>query len=198
MRPLLRRAATSIVVAAVAALAGCSDDDSVGRGLDEDGTGGTFAAAGAGGSDDGGDGPAAGSGGDGGSGNSAGVGGGCPGGATCVDALPFHDQRDTGAEGSKLIDVYACKPEADESGPEIAYLVQVPSAGTLTVAVTDGDGVDIDVHILEGLDGASCLARDDVTASTAVPAGAVWVIADTYVAGGVPQFGSFELDITLE
>lgn len=183
-----------MVVAAVAALAGCSDDDSVGRGLEEDGTGGTFAGAGAGGSDHGGDGPAAGSGGAGGSS----AGGGCPGGATCVDALPFHDQRDTGAEGSMLIDSYACKPEADESGPEIAYLVEVPSAGTLTVAVTDGDGVDIDVHILEDLDGASCLARDDVTASTAVPAGAVWVVADTYVAGGVPQFGGFELDITLE
>ena len=96
-----------------------------------------------------------------------------------------------------LLDVYACKPTADESGPEIVYLVQVPEDGTLTVSVTDDDGVDIDVHVLGELDGEACIARDDVTATAPVSAGPVWVVADTYVSGGVPQTGSFQLTIGL-
>ena len=110
--------------------------------------------------------------------------------------LPFADERDTSQEGSKLLDFYACKPTADESGAEIIYRLDVPSAGSLTVTVSDGEAVDIDVHVLTEIDGAACVARDDVSTTAPVEAGTVYVIADTYVSGGVPQAGSYQLEIT--
>jgi hypothetical protein len=129
----------------------------------------------------------------------AGTGGGgsspCPAGVTCVTTFPFHDDRDTSVEGMHMIDTYACKPGADESGPEIVYRVTVPEPGFLSVAVYSDPGVDIDVHILSSLDGNACLDRGDVHARADVPAGDVWIVADTYVSGGIPQSGAFGLDI---
>lgn len=135
----------------------------------------------------------------GGSPGTGGMGGGgsspCPAGVTCVTAFPFHDERDTTVEGSQSIDAYSCKPTADESGPEIVYRVTVPEAGFLSVAVHTDPNVDIDVHILSSLDGNACLDRGDRHARADVPAGDVWIVADTYVSGGTPLSGGFELDI---
>ena len=184
---LRRRRRRSLVAGAALALAaaGCGSGDSVGLDAAEEASTGATTGAGDGGTADTGGGGES----DGGRDPELGV--------TCVDTLPFHDDRDTTKEGSKLYDVYECKPTADESGPEIIYRVEIAEPGTLTATVTDGDGVDIDVHILTGLEGGQCLARDDVKATTAVKPPAVYVIADTYVSGGVPQTGAYSLDIEL-
>jgi hypothetical protein len=121
----------------------------------------------------------------------------CPAAMTCVEALPFHDERDTSAEGQSLIDAYGCQPATDESGPEIYYRVLVPSAGKLTATITDGDGVDIDVHILTSIKNGQCLVRDDVTAVADVEPPYVYIAADTYVSDGVPQAGAFSIDVEL-
>ena len=127
------------------ALGACGGDDAV---TDDDG------ATGSGGAGTGGDGSgasggsgsgASGSGGDGagasGNTSSSSAGGGgpgpCPASMTCIEALPFHDERDTSTDGQSLIDAYGCQPTADESGPEIYYRVLVPSAGKLTATITD-------------------------------------------------------------
>lgn len=119
----------------------------------------------------------------------------CPQGMTCVTTFPFHDDRDTSKEGVSNIDTYACKPTANESGNEIIYRVTVPEAGFLSAAVYSSSGVDIDVHILSALDGTKCLDRGDLHTRTDVPAGDVYIIADTYVSGGGPKAGAFGIDI---
>jgi len=133
--------------------------------------------------------------------SSTGGGGPCPDGVTCVDTFPFTDNRDTSTEGTTAIDAYPCSPNTNESGPEIAYRVTVPSDGFLSAAVYDGDGVDLDVHILTDFDPAqpspaACVARGDLQASADVAQGDVWIIADTWasVADG-PQPGAFRIDI---
>ncbi len=119
----------------------------------------------------------------------------CPPGMTCVTTFPFHDDRDTSKEGVSNIDTYSCKPTANESGQEIIYRVTVPEAGFLSAAVYSASGVDIDVHIVSALDGNSCLDRGDLHTRADVPAGDVYIIADTYVSGGVPKAGAFGIDI---
>jgi hypothetical protein len=119
----------------------------------------------------------------------------CPVGVTCVTAFPFHDERDTSQEGPSSLDHYSCAAATDESGPEIVYRVALPAAGFLSAAVYDGAGVDIDVHILSELDATKCLDRNDVHVRADVPAGYAWVIADTYAKSGVPQSGSYSIDI---
>ncbi len=132
---------------------------------------------------------------------SAGGGGPCPDGVTCVDTFPFGDDRDTTAEGTTAIPSYACSPDTDEGGPEIVYRVSVPTEGFLSAAVHVADGVDIDVQILTDFDpaapsGASCIARGDKHAFADVPAGEVWVVADTWVSGASgPLPGAFHIDI---
>jgi hypothetical protein len=71
----------------------------------------------------------------------------------------------------------------------------VPEAGFLSTAVYSGNGADIDVHILGTLDGNDCLDRGDLHARSDVNAGYTYIIADTYVSGGVPQAGAFGIDI---
>ncbi len=193
-----------VLASLLACTAACSGDDTLtddGDGAGGSGSGAAGGATNGSGSGAGASGGASGSSGGsaaGGTGGSGGAGPGpCPAAMTCVEALPFHDERDTSAEGESLIDVYACQPTADESGPEIYYRVLVPSSGKLTATITDGDGVDIDVHILSSIKNGQCLARDDVSAVADVTPPYVYVSADTYVSDGVPQVGPFSIDIAL-
>lgn len=177
------------LLALVSIVAACGDsDNSSGSGAGGAGVGGT----GVGGALTGG-------GGTGGVGGGGDVGGGgaspCPDGVTCVTTFPFSDQRDTSLEGETVLDAYGCSPATDESGPEIVYRVTVPDDGFLSVAVYDGSGVDIDVHLLSALDAATCVDRGDLQAAADVTAGDWWVVADTFVSGGVPQPGAFQIDI---
>lgn len=127
-------------------------------------------------------------------------GGPCPSGVTCVATFPFTDQRDTAAEGVSNIDAYDCAPGTNESGKEIYYRVDVPHDGFLSVAVYDGAGVDVDVHILSELDpaapkGETCLDRGDLDAKADVKAGSVWVVVDSWSNGTNAFPGAYKLDI---
>jgi hypothetical protein len=120
----------------------------------------------------------------------------CPDGVTCADTFPFADAGNTAADGSSSLSSYNCAPGTNEGGPEIVYRVAVPSDGLLTAVVYDASGVDIDVHILSDLDASSCLSRGDREASAEVSGPALyWVVADSYVSGGVAKAGAYQLDI---
>ena len=119
----------------------------------------------------------------------------CPPEVICVDSFPFTHTDNTALSGHDGFDSYSCKPETDESGPEVLYQVTVPTDGFLSAAVYDESGVDIDVHILSVLDPDACLARGHHHASVDVSVGTYYVVADTFVSDGTDLSGSYEIDI---
>jgi hypothetical protein len=122
---------------------------------------------------------------------------GCPPGQFCVGSLPYSNSSNT-AWGSDDFDAYSCAPSIDESGPERIYAIDVSTPGLLTATVTDGAGVDVDVHILGSLDPSDCLARGHQTASTNVGVGTTWVVVDSWVsASGNVLEGAYSLSLQL-
>ncbi len=113
-----------------------------------------------------------------------------------VGTLPFSGSGNTSLSPASVLNGYSCAPGTNEGGPELVYVVQVPEAGVLTATVSDGTGVDVDVHILAGADAASCLARGNTQASAQVAAGTVQVVVDSWVAGsGNALSGPFSISI---
>lgn len=98
-----------------------------------------------------------------------------------ISSFPYTDYWFTPGSTSDAVDSYSCKPEADESGPEVWYRFDTSVPGTVTAVVSDSDSVDIDVHVLTSPDGDACLDRDDTEVDTHVDAGTVWLSLDSYV-----------------
>ncbi|MCA9646789.1 MAG: hypothetical protein H6718_26910 [Polyangiaceae bacterium] len=134
-------------------------------------------------------------------GGTGGSGGNCPVGTFCnpiqIQSFPYSDQRDTTNAPSDEVDTYSCAPSTTESGPEVVYLVDVPEAGRLSVGVTDGDGVDVDVHLLDSASGSGCLERDDASFNYDIGAGSYYVVVDTWADSSGTEFpGGYTLDVT--
>ncbi len=120
----------------------------------------------------------------------------CPPGVICVDALPFQADFDTSESALSAMDVYACAPETDESGPELVFQVTLLERSFLGVAIDDDTvGVDVDAHLLTDLDPETCIDRGNADAGAALDPGVYFVVADTYVSGGEPQVGPASITI---
>lgn len=112
-----------------------------------------------------------------------------------IDSLPFADHRDTRNATQQLWDAYDCD-DADESGPEFVYRLEVKEDTPLRLMVMDRDDVDIDIHLLDSE--ARCLERGHRQIDTRVTAGSYYVVLDTWVGGdGVARSGPYQL-IALE
>lgn len=124
----------------------------------------------------------------------------CPNGVQCFEVYPASVEGNTSTEGASNIATYPCATMTDEGGNELAFRLRTPHPGFVTARITDGDGVDIDAHLLETYDSAApsgdaCLARGDFLVSGNVEAGHAWILADTWVsASNGPQAGAFKLD----
>lgn len=124
----------------------------------------------------------------------------CPAGVSCFEGFPYFDSGDT-ALGASNLDRYACAPDKNEGGPERVYRVILPEPG-LIVARLDGlpSGVDVDVHVLAGGDSpaaASCLDRGHWDSAAMAPAGAVWIVVDSWVnANGKALSGAYTLGVS--
>jgi MYXO-CTERM domain-containing protein len=115
-----------------------------------------------------------------------------------VTSFPFHDERDTrdpAQAPSNYFNFYGCSAATPEYGREVVYRVDLCQPGTLTATVADGTDVDVDIHLLRGLEEADCLARDDAEVTQALQPGAYYLVADTYVANQIEQAGPFTLDV---
>lgn len=123
----------------------------------------------------------------------------CPVGVTCIGVLPFVAEGTT-VGGTDRFDSYACAPTTSEAGPERIYRVMLPTAGRLTVRLDDAfetGGVDVDVHILTAVDANACAARDNVSASAVLPAGAAFIVFDSYTRrDGTTGAGAFAAEIS--
>jgi len=111
-----------------------------------------------------------------------------------IDALPFVDDGDTTASKSSAANVYACGAQ-DESGPEIVYQVVLGAPTNLRARVFADEGADIDVHWLDAPDPTRCTARADKTFDVSAGPGTFYLVADTFVSGGVPQAGGYRLSL---
>ncbi len=113
-----------------------------------------------------------------------------------MGSLPFHDEHSTVGAPGHWFNYYSCAPTTPEYGREWVYKVDLCQPGRLEATITDDATTDVDVHLLDGLDEASCLARGDTTASTEVAAGTYYVVVDTYVRDLVTTEGPFKLDVS--
>jgi len=113
-----------------------------------------------------------------------------------IDDLPFTHDFDTADWAISDFDLYNCS-DADESGPEVVYLLTLDRSGTLSVAVDCVEPVDIDVHLLGGDDPDACIARDHVSFDYDVTPGRYLIVADTWADGSGPLVGPYTLTVDL-
>ncbi len=123
-----------------------------------------------------------------------------------VDRFPFvHAATTAGRRG--VVDCYAARPQALEGGPEVVYRVRVERPSRLTAWVEGDDGrVDVDVHLLSGLDldadglAPRAVARDDRALARDVAPGTWFVVVDTFTGGAAApaaRAGAYRLRLDL-
>ncbi len=109
-----------------------------------------------------------------------------------VDAFPFAHSADTARARASEIDAYPPCDDADESGPEVRYRLELDEPTPLRILVLDGPETDVDIHLIEaGGDGDTCLARGDRRIEGDVPAGSWDIVVDTWVSGGDTFVGEY-------
>ncbi len=111
-----------------------------------------------------------------------------------VNRFPFSKDSTTINKESKF-NGYNCSASI-QTGPEEVYQINIIEKGKLTVNVTDGSGVDIDIHLLSALDNNSCLTRHDTHFEYDVDAGTYYIIADTW--NGDNYAGDYKINISFE
>ena len=113
-----------------------------------------------------------------------------------VTRFPYQHQSETRTSDERWHDVYSCD-DADESGAERVYVLNLPSSGRLRVSITEeGEGVDPDLHLLEGDDSRACRARGHREIQSWTPAGRYLIVVDTWVnASGVELAGGYTLNV---
>ncbi len=123
------------------------------------------------------------------------VGDGTTGDPFTIDGLPFTHSSDTAAAGQRDFDVYdGCASDADESGPELIYRLDLETATALHLVVVDSGDVDVDLHLLRGEPNtAQCVERNDREIRRTLEPGTWFLIVDSYVAGGGEKGGPYLL-----
>jgi MYXO-CTERM domain-containing protein len=114
-----------------------------------------------------------------------------------IDSASFHDERTTVGAPGDYFDRYACDPETPEYGREWVYRIELCAPTRLDATVMVADGADVDLHLLDALDEAACLARDDAALSMELEPGTYYLVVDTYVRDLVTAEGAYELDVAL-
>ncbi len=112
--------------------------------------------------------------------------------------LPFSDRRDTSLSPHADLDVYTgCDSDADESGPEWLYRLELTERTALRAMVLDLDGVDIDVHLLDetGTE-EGCLMRGHHMVEGVLDPGTYVLALDTWVDDGTPLAGEYLLVVS--
>lgn len=111
-----------------------------------------------------------------------------------IDDFPFAHAGDTSRASTQAIDAYPPCDDADESGPEVRYRVELDEPTALRVMVLDRPDVDVDVHIVEADgDGETCVARGDRRIEGELPAGMWDIVVDTWSDGGEAFVGEYLL-----
>lgn len=118
----------------------------------------------------------------------------------------YRDARDTTQGPSDVFDLYPGYESLDESGPEWVYQMRVEQTVDVhaSIAFPEPDGVDVDLHLLADFDPASfdpaavtVIARDHHELALRLAPGTYYLVLDTYVSGGQPLAGPYDLTVSL-
>ena len=117
--------------------------------------------------------------------------------------FPFRDQHTT-RDGDRRFQRYNCAPDTPENGPERIYQFTLETPADFFARVRDGNGVDVDLHLLRHLDqdngmATGCLARahEDLVVDD-LQAGTYWLVIDSWTNGdGVDLDGAFSLEFDI-
>ncbi len=112
-----------------------------------------------------------------------------------LDALPFHDERNTADGPSHYFNYYACDPSTPEYGREWVYALDVCQPGTIQAAVPEYPDRDPDLALLSAPDQEACLERVHTELAVDVEPGRYLLVVDTYVDTPVELEGPYELDV---
>lgn len=121
-----------------------------------------------------------------------------------IESFPFEKTDNTYRYASDNIDFYECAQNIsdttaiDESGPEIVFEFVADCDGTLTASITEGSGKtgsreDIDIHLLSGKTGDSCIFRSDAEIQIEIKKGKYYLVADSFSTDGVVKGGEFTI-----
>ena len=112
-----------------------------------------------------------------------------------IQSFPFHHDGNTKTSPSDVFNSYSCEPGKGEAGPEVFYVFTVYTPGVFEAKLWDGDGVDIDLHLLSGPSVNSCIVRGHTKVTAELTAGAYWLVADSWSDGnGIDYPGPYSLD----
>ena len=111
-----------------------------------------------------------------------------------VTSFPFSTNSSTSNKES-LFSNYEPLSSTVEAGPEEVYLLQTTNYGRLTATVTDGIGIDIDVHLLTNSNASSCVVRNDTNIIYDIFPGEYYLIADTWTDNSYA--GDYSLTISI-
>ncbi len=116
-----------------------------------------------------------------------------------IVSFPFEDRRDTMDAPSNDVDSYGCAPGIGEAGPEWVYTFRVEGGQGWFSAWIDeqrGDGVDVDLHLLDG-DG-HCVQRSNDRVAALLEPGVYLLVADTWSDGAGERYpGPYHLQAGL-
>ncbi len=117
-----------------------------------------------------------------------------------IITLPASLSGDTAASLTDSANAYSpCAPGTNESGPEVVYHLRAPADGTLSLGVDDqpGDGIDVDVQLLDAPEATACLARHNTSVAYPVVAGQdYWIAVDSWSNGTSTFPGPYVLSVS--
>jgi len=116
-----------------------------------------------------------------------------------IKSFPFNHSADTryGKANMDFDSADTCRPgSGSERGKEIVYSFTVANEGVVRAELSDGWGVDIDLHLLTSLDEKDCIARHNNTIDEVILPGTYYIIADTWVSSsGRVYDGSYDIHV---
>ena len=112
----------------------------------------------------------------------------------------FVDERDTSLALSDRVDSYP-PFEQDESGPEVFYVFEIEETSQVDIWLNypEPDGVDVDIHLLTGIEPVDALDRDHFEITGLYKPGRYYISVDTWVNASGDEFaGAYTLNVGIE
>ncbi len=99
-----------------------------------------------------------------------------------INSFPWSDLRDSSLSTTDVLDRYpGCNAMQNESGPEVVYRLVLTGPTRVRAMVLDAADVDMDLHLLSGTTGESCVSRHDQEIVATLAAGTHYFVLDTFV-----------------